>query len=239
MFNYFQNYYRYFLIQVNYKNFIKNYEIIDLYNLKTVIKTEQEINNIFNPLLFLSNISNLFINYPISTKINFYANNTLIFNINFKYINQVIINKIFIIEDKFNKNSIKEIEKKIFKIKLPQFFNIFKNFFNNLNLEITNTNNKKFIIKQEKIVNYLLYEKEKIICSYYKTNDINKIIQIFYSIQELKNKYSKEDLLKNILINRNYFLITLNYDIKNLIENYTDDIIYLIFGLPIVIDILT
>ncbi len=234
---------RYFLIQSNYKSFIKNYEIFDLYSLKLIIKTEQNKINFFNPLILLSNISNFLINYPINKKIDFYlSDNTPLFNIHFKYLNEIYINKVFKIEDKVDKNLSKEIEKNIFKIKLPTFYNILKNIYYNLKLEIIKENNTKFILKQEKIVNYILYknkeEQENIICTYYKTNDINKIIDLFYSIEELKNRYKKEDLLKNIFINKVYFLLTLSSNINSLVEFYSDDIIYLIFSLPVIIDII-
>ncbi len=236
-YNYFQS--RYFLIQTNYKDFLKNYEIIDLYTLKTLIKTKQKLNNLFNPLFL--NISNFILNYPLNVKIFFLTtdSNTPLFNIHFKYINQVIINKIFIIEDKLE-DSFKEIEKEIFKIKFPSFFNLFKGFLFNSKIEIYKNNEEKFILKQEKLVNYLLYKdkEENIICSYYKTTDINKIIEMFYSIEKLKEKYSKEDLIKNILLNKTYILLTLSNDVNNLVEKYSDDITYLIFSIPTVIDIL-
>jgi len=236
-YNYFQS--RYFLIQTNYKDFLKNYEIIDLYTLKSLIKTNQKVNNLFNPLFL--NISNFILNYPLNIKIFFLTtdNNTPLFNIHFKYINQIIINKVFIIEDKVE-GLFKEIEKEIFKIKFPSFFNLFKRFLLNSKMEIYKNNEEKFILKQEKLVNYLLYKdkEENIICSYYKTTDINKIIEIFYSIEKLKEKYFKEDLIKNILLNKNYILLTLSNDVNNLVDKYSDDIMYLIFSIPTVIDIL-
>lgn len=83
---------RYFLIQSSYKNFIKNYEIIDLYSLKLIIKTEQNKINFINPLSLLSSISIFFINYPINKKIDFYSfENNHLFNIHFKYINEIYI----------------------------------------------------------------------------------------------------------------------------------------------------
>ncbi|MCX7871031.1 MAG: hypothetical protein N2485_05620 [bacterium] len=235
---------RYFLIQSSYKNFIKNYEIIDLYSLKLIIKTEQNKINFINPLSLLSSISIFFINYPINKKIDFYSfENNHLFNIHFKYINEIYINKIFRIEDKIDKSLSKEIEKTIFKIKLPPFYSILKNIPFNFKIEITKENDTKFILTQEKIVNYILYkdkeDQENIICTYYKTNDINKIIELFYSIQELRDRYKKDDILKNILINKVYFLLTLSSDISSLIEFYSDDVIYLIFGLPVIIDIIT
>lgn len=236
-YNYFQS--RYFLVQTNYKDFLKNYEIIDLYTLKSLLKTKQKLNNLFNPLFL--NIYNFILNYPLNVKIFFFTtdSNTPLFNIHFKYINQVIINKIFIIEDKLE-DSFKEIEKEIFKIKFPSFFNLFKGFLLNSKIEIYKNNEEKFILKQEKLVNYLLYKdkEENIICSYYKTTDINKIIEMFYSMEKLKEKYSKEDLIKNILLNKTYILLTLSNDVNNLVEKYSDDIMYLIFSIPTVIDIL-
>ena len=236
-YNYFQS--RYFLIQTNYKDFLKNYEIIDLYTLKSLIKTNQKLNNLFNPLFL--NISNFILNYPLNVKIFFLTtdNNTPLFNIHFKYINQVIINKIFIIEDKLE-HSFKEIEKEIFKIKFPFFFNLFKGFLLNSKIEIYKNNEEKFILKQEKLVNYLLYKdkEENLICSYYKTTDINKIIEMFYSIEKIKEKYSKEDLIKNILLNKTYILLSLSNEVNSLVKKYSDDIMYLIFSIPTVIDIL-
>jgi len=239
MFSYSNFQSKYFLIQTNYENFIKNYEIIDLYTLKSLIKTNQKANNSFNPLFL--NISNFILNYPLNVKISFltYDDNTPLFNIHFKYINQVIINKVFIIEDKLE-GSFKEIEKEIFKVKFPPFFNLFKGFLFNSKIEIFRTNEEKFILKQEKLVNYLLYKdkEESLICSYYKTTDINKIIEMFYSIEKLRIKYSKEDLIKNILLNKTYILLTLSDNVNNLVEKYSDDMMYLIFSLPSVIDIL-
>jgi hypothetical protein len=236
-YNYFQS--RYFLIQTNYKDFLKNYEIIDLYTLKSLIKTNQKLNNLFNPLFL--NIYNFILNYPLNVKIFFLTtdNNTPLFNIHFKYINQIIINKVFIIEDKLE-GSFKEIEKEIFKIRLPSFFNLFKGFLLNSKIEIYKNNEEKFILKQEKLVNYLLYKdkEENLICSYYKTTDINKIIEMFYSIEKLKEKYFKEDLIKNILLNKTYILLSLSNDVNSLVKKYSDDMMYLIFSIPTVIDIL-
>jgi hypothetical protein len=236
-YNYFQS--RYFLIQTNYKDFLKNYEILDLYTLKSLVKTKQKLDNLFNPLFL--NISNFILNYPLNVKIFFLTtdNNTPLFNIHFKYINQIIINKVFIIEDKLE-DSFKEIEKEIFKIRLPSFFNLFKGFLLNSKIEIYKNNEEKFILKQEKLVNYLLYKdkEENLICSYYKTTDINKIIEMFYSIEKIKEKYSKEDLIKNILLNKTYILLSLSNDVNSLVKKYSDDIMYLIFSIPTVIDIL-
>ena len=90
------------------------------------------------------------------------------------------------------------------------------------------------------MVNYLLYKdkEENLICSYYKTTDINKIIEMFYSIEKIKEKYSKEDLIKNILLNKTYILLSLSNEVNSLVKKYSDDIMYLIFSIPTVIDIL-